>query len=157
MFMFHRIFVGIPITQNQANHSKDFLQELLQIAEQKTTLPELQVYVNSLENPSTQLQDFATWVNKNLYSLSQFKFGFHYGLYLDGENPAIFGQYVDNYFGLPDTNAYKVNFNNQFHINKTLDNFKKVISTLPTEILRKINQDNLVGIWINNHTYQKSN
>lgn len=156
MFMFHRIFVGIPVTQNNAQHSKDFLKELLQIAEQKITLPELQVYIQSLENPSNQLKEFSFWVNKNLYSLSQFKFSFHYGLYLDGENPAIFGQYVDNYFGLPDTQAYKVNFNNQFQINKTLENFKKVISTLPIDILKNINQDNLVGIWINNHTYQKS-
>lgn len=156
MFMFHRIFVGIPITQNNAQNSKEFLQELLQIAEQKITLPELQVYIQSLENPSSQLREFSLWVNKNLYSLSQFKFSFHYGLFLDGENPAIFGQYVDNYFGLPDTQAYKVNFNNQFQINKTLENFKKVISTLSIDTLKHINQDNLVGIWINNHTYQKS-
>ena len=151
------MFIGIPLTQCNATHSHEFLSELLGIAERKITLSEIQVYVNGLDNASNELKDFSLWVQKNLYPLSQYKIGFHHGLYLEGENPAIFGQYVDNYFGLPDTNAYKVNFHNQFQITKALDNFKKVTSTLPTDILCQITKDNLVGIWMNNHTHQKVN
>lgn len=148
-----KIFIGIPLSQfNNSNISlgtaEPLITEILQfISEDQLTLADL-----NKENFNFQLDStihFFNWLLENKSLLLRKGFDFVHSYSEDGESPIIFGQYIDSNISDKILRRYEPK---AAEIENLSISFFDIIDTMHPDALSIIDENRLIGVFINEHT-----
>lgn len=150
MYTFSRAFVGIPLTQTSFNQTRELIETLSKFASEHHSI--YGVETEDLEKEQTDAFNFIEWAQQNAEQLKKLGVDLTHNYHGGEEYPEIFGVYIDKLFPLPDFAAQKLDFSQLEKINTILNEFRNILASLHPDTLEKIESDQLVGIWTNNHS-----
>lgn len=148
-----KIFVGIPLSQfNNSSISlgtaEPLVSEIVQfISEDQLTLADLnKEKFNFTLEPTIH---FFNWLLENKSILLRKGFDFIHSYSEKGESPIIFGQYVNSNISDKELRRYEFN---AAEIENLSISFFDIIDTMHPDALSIIDENRLIGVFINEHT-----
>ena len=148
-----KIFVGSPLSQfNNSNISLGSAEALISeivhfISEEQLTLADLHKEKFSFQLESTI--HFFNWLLENKSLLLRKGFDFVHSYSENGDSPIIFGQYVDSNISDKNLRRYEAN---AAEIENLSISFFDIIDTMHPDALSIIDENRLIGVFINDHT-----
>lgn len=148
-----KIFVGIPLSQfNNSNISlgtaAPLISEIVQfISEDQLTLSDLNKEKFNFKLDSTI--HFFNWLLENKSLLLRKGFDFIHSYSEGHESPIIFGQYIDSNISDNNLRRYEPN---AAEIENLSISFFDIIDTMHPDALSIIDENRLIGVFINEHT-----
>lgn len=148
-----KIFVGIPLSQfNNSSISLGTAEPLVSeivkfISEDQLTLADLnKEKFNFTLEPTIH---FFNWLLENKSILLRKGFDFIHSYSEEGESPIIFGQYVNSNISDKELRRYEFN---AAEIENLSISFFDIIDTMHPDALSIIDENRLIGVFINEHT-----
>lgn len=164
---YSQYFIGIPLSQIEVEyfHSGYIMYDLFNMIEEIQNSDDYALegkiynidphnYINANDkNLHSDTIKFIEWIQANKDLLQELGFELETGYNGCGDNPCIFGKYVNLGFGSdPYAEAEIVTFEKIDGIKENLAQFSEIVKTLDSSILEKFEKDNLINIWSNSHS-----
>lgn len=165
MYSYNRLFIGIPLSQNKRNISKEsfkIVEEIRDLVEESDLeIKRISVFEENAEDLSDWMKTFLKNIkdfrekrnNEDAFDLfEEYDLDFHKNYSGSGDAPVIFGFYIDNIYKISSFDVTEFNID-ILKINLLKDRFSRLAYyLLGDEVWNQLKKDNLIGVFFNNHT-----
>lgn len=153
MYTYNCVGIGLQVSQHPHKsidaECKSFLKDIETVCYENVLETLATISKSGLSDKTVR---FLNWCSENADLLKAADVDIRCNYHGAEEYPILIGCYINDLFPIPSDGAARMNLEHIAQILKKLTNIQQVFQSLDSDILDILTRNNLINIWINNHS-----